>query len=120
MKNHFGCPVQATSNVFSGKWKVLIVWNLSFGSRRFAELRDILPGVSEKVLTAQLRELEHDGVIERLMTSTVPPRVDYRLTNSGKDLIAVMEAMCAWSGKYLGVIPQWSRPAQIPSDDSQT
>ena len=60
MKNHFGCPVQATSNVFAGKWKVLIVWHLGFGSRRFAEIRDLLPGVSEKVLAAQLRELEHD------------------------------------------------------------
>ena len=74
MKNHFGCPVQATSNVIAGKWKVLIVWHLSFGSRRFAEIRDLLPGVSEKVLTAQLRELEHDGVIRRLVTETVPPR----------------------------------------------
>ena len=74
MKNHFGCPVQATSNVLAGKWKVLIVWHLSFDSRRFAEVRDLLPGVSEKVLTAQLRELEHDGIIGRRVTDTVPPR----------------------------------------------
>ncbi len=65
MKDYFGCPVKATSNVMAGKWKVLIVWHLSFGSRRFAEIRDLLPGVSEKVLTSQLRELEHDGVIRR-------------------------------------------------------
>ena len=71
MKNHFGCPVQATSNVFSGKWKVLIVWQLSFGSRRFAQLRDILPGVSEKVLTAQLRALEADGVVEVALSNAV-------------------------------------------------
>jgi DNA-binding HxlR family transcriptional regulator len=117
MKNHFGCPVQATSNVFSGKWKVLIVWQLSFGSRRFAQLRDILPGVSEKVLTAQLRALEADGVVERLATPTVPPRVDYELSSAGKELITVMEAMCAWSGKYLGVKPMWSRP-EAASDES--
>ena len=117
MKNHFGCPVQATSNVFSGKWKVLIVWQLSFGSRRFAQLRDILPGVSEKVLTSQLRALEADGVVERLATPTVPPRVDYKLSSAGKELITVMEAMCAWSGKYLGVKPMWSRPAAA-SDES--
>jgi DNA-binding HxlR family transcriptional regulator len=66
--------------------------------------------VSEKVLTAQLRELEHDGVVERLVTSTVPPRVDYKLSGAGKELITVMEAMCAWSGKYLGIKPLWSRP----------
>ena len=56
MKNHFGCPVQATSHVLAGKWKVLIVWHLSFASHRFAELRDLLPGIIEKVLTAQLRQ----------------------------------------------------------------
>jgi DNA-binding HxlR family transcriptional regulator len=113
MKKHFGCPVQATSNVFAGKWKVLIVWNLSFGSHRFAQLRDVLPGVSEKVLTAQLRELQRDGVIERLVTPTVPPRVDYTLTDAGKELVTVMEAMCAWSGKYLGVKPEWPRPVSL-------
>ncbi len=75
MKNHFGCPVQGTINVLSGKWKVLVVWHLGFQPRRFAELRDLLPGVSEKVLAAQLRELEKDGVIQRKIKSSVPPQV---------------------------------------------
>jgi DNA-binding HxlR family transcriptional regulator len=109
MKDHFGCPVQATSNVMAGKWKVLIVWHLSFGSKRFAEIRDILPGVTEKVLTAQLRQLERDGVIERLVTETVPPRVDYRLSPAGEELVPVMETMCAWGTKNLGVPPKWPR-----------
>jgi DNA-binding HxlR family transcriptional regulator len=87
MKNHFGCPVQATSNALAGKWKVLIVWHLGFGSRRFAEIRDLLPGVSEKVLTAQLRELENDGILSRLVTHNVPPRVDYMLSDAGRELI---------------------------------
>lgn len=113
MRNHFGCPVKATSNVMAGKWKVLIVWHLSFGSRRFAEIRDILPGVSEKVLAAQLRELEHDGVVIRLVTETVPPRVDYMLSDAGKDLVTVMEAMCGWATKYLGVPPSLPRPAAV-------
>jgi DNA-binding HxlR family transcriptional regulator len=111
MKNHFGCPVQATSNVLSGKWKVLIVWHLSFGSRRFAEIRDLLPGVSEKVLTAQLRELQRDQVVRRLATERVPPRVDYMLSDAGKELIPVMDAMCAWGTKHLGVAPNLPRPA---------
>lgn len=85
MKNHFVCPVQATSNVFAGKWKVLIVWHLSFGTRRFAQLRDILPGVSEKVLTAQLRELEQGGILQPIVTPIVPPRVDYLLTDAGEN-----------------------------------
>lgn len=111
MKNHFGCPVQGTSNTIAGKWKVLIVWHLSFGSRRFAEIRDLLPGVSDKVLTAQLRELERDGVVNRLVTETVPPRVDYMLTDAGKELITVMEAMCSWGTKHLGIPPSLPRPA---------
>jgi len=113
MKNHFGCPVQATSNVLAGKWKVLIVWHLSFGSRRFAEIRDLLPGVSEKVLTAQLRELERDGVLKRMATESQPPRVDYTLSVAGKELIAVMEAMCNWGTKHLGVAPSLPRPTPM-------
>jgi DNA-binding HxlR family transcriptional regulator len=113
MKNHFGCPVQATSNVLAGKWKVLIVWHLSFASRRFAEIRDLLPGVSEKVLTAQLRELERDKVIRRLVADAVPPRVDYMLSEAGKELIPVMEAMCGWGTKHLGVAPNLPRPTPM-------
>jgi DNA-binding HxlR family transcriptional regulator len=105
MKNHFGCPVQATSNVLAGKWKVLIVWHLAFGSKRFAELRELLPGVSEKVLTTQLRELERDFVLTRIVTHSAPPRVDYLLSDAGKELIPVMEAMCGWGTKHLGVAP---------------
>jgi DNA-binding HxlR family transcriptional regulator len=110
MKNHFGCPVQATSNVLAGKWKVLIVWHLSFGSRRFAQIRDLLAGISEKVLTAQLRQLEHDGIIRRLVTDTMPPRVNYMLSDAGNELVPVMEAMCGWGTKHLGVPPSLPRP----------
>src|SRR5262249_55288483 len=114
MKNHFGCPVQATSNVLAGKWKVLIVWHLSFESYRFAEMRKLLPGVSEKVLTAQLRELERDGIIRRVVTRTVPPRVDYFLSDSGRELIHVMEAMCSWAAKHLGIAPTFRpRPEAV-------
>jgi len=115
VKQHFGCPVQATSNVLAGKWKVLIVWYLSFGSRRFAELRDLLPGVSEKVLTAQLRQLERDGVLLRRVTHSVPPRVDYRLSDAGQDLIPVMQAMCHWGTKHLGVQPNLMHRVAIPA-----
>jgi len=111
MKDHFGCPVQATSNVLAGKWKVLIVWHLSFGSRRFAQLRDLLPGVSEKVLTSQLRQLEQDGIVRRMVTASVPPRVDYMLSSAGRDLVPVMEAMCTWATKHLGVKPNLVRSA---------
>jgi DNA-binding HxlR family transcriptional regulator len=109
MKKHFGCPVQATSNVLAGKWKILIVWHLSFGQRRFAEIRDLLPGVSEKVLTAQLRDLERDGIIRRIAAEIMPRRVDYMLSDAGEELVPVMEAMCSWGTRHLGIEPNLGR-----------
>jgi DNA-binding HxlR family transcriptional regulator len=109
MKAHHGCPIQATSNAIAGKWKVLILWHLSFQSYRFSELRELLQSVSEKVLAAQLRELEKDGLISRESTPTVPRRVDYRLSVAGEALIPIMESMCGWAGEHLGV-PGTLRP----------
>jgi DNA-binding HxlR family transcriptional regulator len=105
MKANFGCPVQGTINVLSGKWKVLIVWHLGFMPRGFAEMRELLPGVSEKVLTAQLRQLEKDGVIQRKIKASVPPRVSYCLTKAGSDLIPMMTELCHWGTRYLGIPP---------------
>jgi DNA-binding HxlR family transcriptional regulator len=105
MKNNFGCPVQGTINVLTGKWKVLIVWHLGFRSRRFAELRDLLPGVSEKVLTAQLRELQRDGVLERLVKPANPPQVTYGLSKAGDELIPTMTELCHWGTRHLGIPP---------------
>ena len=111
MKKHFGCPVQATSNAMAGKWKVLILWHLSLSSRRFSELRNLLPGVSEKVLTAQLRELERDGIVTRISADTVPPRVDYQLGPAGEELVPIMQAMCDWGSRHLGVAPTLPKPS---------
>jgi len=109
---NYGCPVKATTKVLAGKWKVAIVWHLSFGTKRFAEIRDLLPGVSEKVLTAQLRRLEEDGVLYRLVTPSVPPRVDYQLTAAGWELIPIMQSMCDWGSKHLGIVP--TLPRKVP------
>jgi len=108
MKKHYGCPIKATLNVITGKWKILALCYLSFKPHRFAELRDLLPGVTEKVLTAQLRELEKDGVISRKSTFDSPPKVTYSLTKAGRDLIPLMEEMCGWGTKHLGI------PAKLP------
>lgn len=73
-----------------------------------------LPGISEKVLTAQLRQLEQDGIIRRLVTKSVPLRVDYMLTDAGKELIPVLEAMCEWGTKHLGgVAPNMPRATAL-------
>ncbi|HLH10644.1 MAG TPA: helix-turn-helix domain-containing protein [Methylovirgula sp.] len=109
MKNHFGCPVQATVNAISGKWKVLAIWHLGFGPKGFAQLRDLLPGVSEKVLAAQLRQLEADGILKREVSATSPPHVTYSLTEAGEDLLEPMSALCAWGTRHLGVPPNLPR-----------
>ena len=100
-----GCPIRGTAAVISGKWKVEIVWYLAFGTRRFAELRDLLPGISEKVLAAQLKALEKDGVVCRTTIGVKPLWVDYALTDAGVDLIRLMDHLCSWGVKHLGIPP---------------
>jgi DNA-binding HxlR family transcriptional regulator len=112
MKAPHGCPVQATMNVLSGKWKVHAVWHLSFGPRRFAELRNLLRGVSEKVLCAQLRELEKDGVVNRKAVHSSPPKVTYSLSRAGRTLIPLLEALCDWGSKQFGITPNLPRNHQ--------
>jgi len=112
MKPHYNCPVQATVNAISGKWKVQIIWHLSFGTLRFAKLRNKLKGVSEKVLTEQLRQLETDGVVARAVTPSIPPRVDYSLTPAGKALIPTMQQLCDWGSEQFGIKPTMKQPAR--------
>jgi DNA-binding HxlR family transcriptional regulator len=109
-----GCPVRATSAVIAGKWKVEIVWYLAFGTKRFAELRDLLAGISEKVLTAQLKSLERDGVVRRKTAAIKPLWVEYSLTDAGSELIRLMDGLCAWGVKHLGVPPTMTgRPPML-------
>jgi DNA-binding HxlR family transcriptional regulator len=89
----------------SGKWKVQAVWRLSFGPLRFAELRNLLQAVSEKVLTTQLRELEKDGVVTRREVRSSPPKVTYSLSRSGETLIPLLEGLCDWGSKQYGIKP---------------
>ena len=109
MKNHYGCPVQATINALSGKWKVLAIWHLGFTPKRFAQLRNLLPGVSEKVLTSQLRQLEADGIVKRKVAHASPPQVTYSLTRAGQELIEPMSVLCHWGTRHLGVPPNLPR-----------
>jgi DNA-binding HxlR family transcriptional regulator len=109
MKAHPSCPVQAAINVLSGKWKVQAVWRLSFGPRRFAELRNLLRGFSKKVLTAQLRELQRDGVVDPTAALSSPPKVTYSLSRSGEALIPLLEGLCDWGSKQFGIKPNLPR-----------
>jgi DNA-binding HxlR family transcriptional regulator len=109
MKKHHGCPVQATINVLSGKWKVQILWLLSFGPLRFAELRKKLTGITEKVLTDQLRQLEEDKVVRREVISSVPPQVSYSLNARGEKLVPMMESLCDWGSEHFDLQPNLPR-----------
>lgn len=99
----FHCPFEAALEVIGGKWKPLILWALGDRVLRFNELLKELPGVNTKMLTKQLRELEQDGVIRRTVYPEVPPRVEYAITDFGKTLIPILEALCTWGAQYLGV-----------------
>jgi DNA-binding HxlR family transcriptional regulator len=110
MESELKCPVKATEKALAGKWKVQIVWYLGLQSQRFAELRNLLPGVSEKVLTEHLRQLENAGILERIVTASAPPRVGYKLTAAGRDLVPVMQAMVEWGSKHMGIVPNLPEP----------
>mgnify|MGYP001770000737 CR=1 FL=1 len=99
----FHCPVEAALDVIGGKWKPLILWALGDDVLRFSELQKALPSVNTKMLTKQLRELEEDGIIRRKIYPEVPPRVEYAITDFGKTLIPILNALCKWGAEYLGV-----------------
>lgn len=90
------CGLDAAMDVVTGKWKSLILWELGQGVRRFGELRRGLPGVSEKMLVQQLREMEEDELVHREVYAVVPPRVEYSLTDQGRSLNEALESLGAW------------------------
>ncbi|MDQ0688480.1 DNA-binding HxlR family transcriptional regulator [Streptomyces achromogenes] len=96
------CGIDAALDVVSGKWKGLILWELdAHRVRRFSELRRALHGVSEKMLTQHLREMENDGLVHREVYAEVPPRVEYSLTEHGHTLNQALEPLGAWGGERL-------------------
>jgi DNA-binding HxlR family transcriptional regulator len=95
------CPVEATLDAIGGRWKVLILHELFKDTKRFGELHRSLHGITQKMLTQQLREMERDGLIHREVYMQVPPKVEYSLTTLGKTLHPVLEAMHLWGKKFL-------------------
>ena len=94
------CPVETTLTLISNKWKVLILRDLMPGTKRFGELKKSVGNVSQKVLTAQLREMEQCGLLIRTVYPEVPPRVEYTLTELGRSLKPVLNAMWNWGEEY--------------------
>ena len=97
----YNCPVEVTLAVIGGRWKALILFHLREQTLRFAQLRRVIPGVSERMLTQQLRELERAGVVRREVHAEVPPRVEYSLSDYGRTLRPITELMCAWGKEHL-------------------
>ncbi|MGI5954114.1 winged helix-turn-helix transcriptional regulator [Dysosmobacter sp.] len=94
------CPVETTLMLIGDKWKVLILRDLMPGTKRFGELKKSIGSVSQKVLTAQLRDLEEKGLVSRKVYAEVPPRVEYSLTELGKSLSPILDAMREWGEHY--------------------
>lgn len=94
------CPVETTLTLISDKWKVLILRDLRDGTKRFGELKKSVGNVSQKVLTAQLRQMEASGLLTRTVYPEVPPRVEYTLTELGESLKPVLDAMQRWGEEY--------------------
>ena len=94
------CPVETTLMLIGDKWKVLILRDLMPGTKRFGELKKSIGSVSQKVLTAQLRDMEKKGLVSRKVYAEVPPRVEYSLTETGKSLKPILDAMGNWGEEY--------------------
>ena len=94
------CPVETTLTLISDKWKVLIIRDLLPGTKRFGELKKSIGSVSQKVLTAQLRQMEESGLLTRTVYPEVPPRVEYTLTELGQSLRPVLDALKKWGEEY--------------------
>jgi DNA-binding HxlR family transcriptional regulator len=94
------CPVEVSLDKIGGKWKPLILWHLHARTRRFRDLKRLIPNVTEKMLTEKLRELESDGLIHREVYREVPPKVEYSLTPYGRGLDPILQQLCHWGKQH--------------------
>lgn len=100
----FGCSVEAAIEAIGGKWKGVILYHLSTDDgqpKRFNELRRLIPSVTQRMLTKQLRELENDGIIHRHVYAEIPPKVEYSLTEFGHTLLPILKELETWGSRYL-------------------
>jgi len=104
----YNCPIEVTIGVVGGKWKMLILWNLRDGVKRFSELKRLIPGSTQKMLTTQLRELERYGIILRKVYPQVPPKVEYSLTDHGQSLRPIVEFACSWGKSHVAHVKRQS------------
>ena len=99
--DNYSCPIEATLALIGGKYQTLILWHLKDTILRFNELKKLIPKATPKMLTQQLRELESDGLIIRVVYPVVPPKVEYSLSDFGMSIIPILDSMCDWGSDYL-------------------
>ncbi|MCZ6861752.1 MAG: helix-turn-helix domain-containing protein [Alphaproteobacteria bacterium] len=100
-QNYTNCPVEAALDVVGGKWKAVILFRLLEGTKRFNQLRRLLPNVTQRMMTNQLRELERDGLVRRKVYAQVPPKVEYSLTDLGKTLTPALHELRKWGEEHM-------------------
>lgn len=110
--------IEATLEILGGKWKALIVCLLISGTKRTGELQRLIPGVSQKVLIQQLRELERDGIVGRRVYDEMPPRVEYTITEYGKTANQIIDVMCAWGRDHIAIRQQQGEAIELLENDS--
>lgn len=101
-KKFFNCPVEATLSVIGGKYKCVILYHLSHEVLRFSQLQRLILNVTAKMLSQQLHDMEDFGLIHKTIYPVVPPKTEYRLTDFGKTLSPIVNAMCDWGNEYMG------------------
>lgn len=112
------CPVETTLLLISDKWVVLILRDLMTGTKRFNELMRSVTGVSQKVLTEKLRRMEENGLVIRTVYSEIPPKVEYSLTDLGKSLSPILDAMETWGNGYKELVRRSEEDCRSPSGSS--
>lgn len=110
------CSVETTLLLIGDKWKVLILRELIKGTRRFGELKKTMPDVSQKILTQQLRSMEEDGLLTRKVYAEIPPRVEYTLTDTGKSLKIILDAMKDWGKHYKSIVAEVTEVKPVNED----
>lgn len=109
------CPMTVALDVIGGKWKGIILYHLREDTKRFNELLRLMPHITQRMLTRQLRELEQDGIVHRQVYAQVPPKVEYSLTTVGQTLMPVVKALTDWGRMYEGL----QLPRQAPADHNE-
>lgn len=109
----YHCAVDVAMSYLGGKWKAVILWYLRKGPQRFGELKKLIPGITEKMLSMQLRQLEKDGIVDRKIYAEVPPRVEYSLTEMGKNMLPMLEKIGEW-GRAMAV--RFGKTIEIPKE----